>query len=53
MKKGLFFAIFLSFTTFSQEVDLSYYLPDEVYGVKIPPPKSIIGHEVRGMACYS
>ncbi len=46
MKKLLFFAIFLSFTAFSQQVDLSYYVPNEVYNPKIPTPKSIIGHEV-------
>ena len=40
--------LFLLFTgySFSQKVDLSYYLPVEKYNDVIPKPKDIIGHEV-------
>ncbi|TMM32491.1 zinc carboxypeptidase [Polaribacter aestuariivivens] len=30
----------------SQQIDLSYYLPNERYNTDIPTPKEIIGHEV-------
>lgn len=42
------FVLFISFTSvFSQQVDLAYYLPDNVqYNPDIPTPKSVIGHEV-------
>ncbi|ARV08093.1 zinc carboxypeptidase [Polaribacter sp. SA4-10] len=30
----------------AQKVDLSYYLPSEVYNSSIPTPESVIGHEV-------
>lgn len=47
MKKLLFLFFCISFTISSQELDLSYYLPQGVaYNQNIPTPKSIIGHEV-------
>ncbi len=47
MKNLFLFFCCISFSIFSQEVDLSYYLPKEVtYNQNIPTPKSIIGHEV-------
>ncbi|TXD49428.1 M14 family metallopeptidase [Polaribacter sp. IC073] len=47
MKKLLLFLLLTSFSVSAQEVDLSYYLPQDVtYNQNIPTPKSIIGHEV-------
>jgi hypothetical protein len=47
MKKLLVFHLFISISTSAQEVDLSYYLPNDVtYNKNIPTPKDIIGHEV-------
>lgn len=50
MKKLLLFSVLL-FSSYLRaqdyEVDLDYYLPDDVtYNEKIPTPKSIIGHEI-------
>ncbi len=45
----LIFAIlfFFQFTTAQQELDLSYYLPQDIsYDQNIPTPKEVIGHEV-------
>jgi hypothetical protein len=47
MKKLLVFLLFISISISAQEVDLSYYLPNDVtYNKNIPTPKDIIGHEV-------
>jgi hypothetical protein len=47
MKKLLVFHLFISISISAQEVDLSYYLPNDVtYNKNIPTPKDIIGHEV-------
>jgi hypothetical protein len=46
MKKHLFFITFITVSMFAQQVDLTYYLPKEVYDITIPTPKSVIGHEV-------
>ena len=46
MKKILFVLFLTCFTTFSQQVDLRYYVPNERYNTEIPTPKEIIGHEV-------
>jgi hypothetical protein len=46
MKKiTIFFSLF-SIISIAQKVDLSYYLPNEIYNSAIPTPKEIIGHEV-------
>ncbi|MGG8495616.1 M14 family metallopeptidase [Tenacibaculum sp. TC6] len=46
MKKILFCLFFLSISIRAQ-VDLSYYLPQNIqYYSKIPTPKSIVGHEI-------
>ena len=38
---------FFQFTTAQQELDLSYYLPQNItYDENIPTPKEVIGHEV-------
>tara|TARA_R110001592_G_scaffold38643_6_gene127403 strand:+ start:3439 stop:5928 length:2490 start_codon:yes stop_codon:yes gene_type:complete len=47
MKKLLVFFLFISISISAQEVDLSYYLPNNVtYNENVPTPKDIIGHEV-------
>ena len=46
MKKILLLIFLVSFALSAQEVDLSYYLPNERYNTEIPTPKEIIGHEV-------
>ncbi|MCH3884894.1 M14 family metallopeptidase [Tenacibaculum aquimarinum] len=47
MKKLLFLFLITSFSISAQQVDLSYYLPEDVtYNSVIPTPKSVIGHEV-------
>jgi len=46
MKKITLLFLLFSVYSFSQKVDLSYYLPVEKYNNVIPKPKDIIGHEV-------
>ena len=46
MKKLIVFFLLLSISISAQKVDLSYYLPKEVYNSNIPTPESVIGHEV-------
>ncbi|MCG1036270.1 M14 family zinc carboxypeptidase [Polaribacter sargassicola] len=47
MKKLLFLFFLSTFSLVGQEVDLSYYLPQNVtYNKSIPTPKSVIDHEV-------
>ncbi|WP_271405935.1 M14 family metallopeptidase [Tenacibaculum soleae] len=49
MKKNFLFLLILITTSVvaQQNIDLSYYLPNDVsYNKNIPTPKSIIGHEV-------
>ncbi|CAM1368135.1 Zinc carboxypeptidase [Tenacibaculum soleae] len=49
MKKNFLFLLILIATSVvaQQNIDLSYYLPNDVsYNKNIPTPKSIIGHEV-------
>ncbi|MDG2194607.1 MAG: M14 family metallopeptidase [Polaribacter sp.] len=47
MKKILVLFLLTAITVSAQQVDLSYYLPNNVtYNKSIPTPKSIIGHEV-------
>jgi hypothetical protein len=46
MKKSFFILFLFSVSGFAQQVDLSYYLPNETYNSNIPTPKSVIGHEV-------
>jgi hypothetical protein len=47
MKKLLVFFLFISISISAQEVDLSYYLPNNVtYNKNVPTPKDIMGHEV-------
>ncbi|WP_171032288.1 M14 family metallopeptidase [Polaribacter aestuariivivens] len=46
MKKLLLLFLFSTFAINSQQIDLSYYLPNERYNTDIPTPKEIIGHEV-------
>ncbi|WP_445750207.1 M14 family zinc carboxypeptidase [Polaribacter sp.] len=46
MKKITILFFLFSVCSFSQKVDLSYYLPKEAYNSSIPKPKDIIGHEV-------
>ena len=46
MKNIFLLLLFVSSLSFSQNIDLSYYLPDETYNSEIPTPKEIIGHEV-------
>ena len=46
MKKITILFLLFSGYSFSQKVDLSYYLPVEKYNDVIPKPKDIIGHEV-------
>lgn len=46
MKKIVIFLFFCSFLSNAQQVDLSYYIPNERYNTEIPTPKEIIGHEV-------
>ena len=47
MKKVLLLLLFVAASMSAQQVDLSYYLPNDVtYNKNIPTPKSVIGHEV-------
>lgn len=46
MKKLLVFFLLFSMYSSAQNVDLSYYLPNERYNSAIPTPKEVIGHEV-------
>lgn len=48
MQRIALFLLLFSTTLFSQtQIDLSYYLPDDItYDSSIPTPKTIIGHEV-------
>ena len=46
MKKITLLFLLFSVYSFSQKLDLSYYLPVEKYNNVIPKPKDIIGHEV-------
>lgn len=46
MKKIVIFLFFCSFLSNAQQVNLSYYIPNERYNTEIPTPKEIIGHEV-------
>ena len=48
MTKSIILAIFFSSQLlWSQDIDLSYYLPQDVtYDQSIPTPKEVIGHEV-------
>ncbi|WP_198342083.1 M14 family metallopeptidase [Polaribacter sp. SA4-10] len=46
MKKLIVLFLLLSISISAQKVDLSYYLPSEVYNSSIPTPESVIGHEV-------
>jgi hypothetical protein len=46
MRKISILFLLFSVCSFSQTVDLSYYLPTEKYNSTIPTPKDIIGHEV-------
>ena len=46
MKKLLVFFLLFSMYSSAQNVDLSYYIPNERYNSEIPTPKEVIGHEV-------
>lgn len=46
MKNIFLLLLFVSTLSFSQKIDLNYYIPDETYNPEIPTPKDIIGHEV-------
>jgi len=46
MKKLFLLFLLSSISISGQQVDLSYYLPNETYNPTIPTPKSVIGHEV-------
>ncbi|WP_299016593.1 M14 metallopeptidase family protein [uncultured Polaribacter sp.] len=47
MRNFAYFLLFISFTITAQQVDLNYYLPDNVtYNQQIPTPESVIGHQV-------
>jgi len=47
MKKITFLFLLLAYSVSAQQVDLSYYLPNDVtYNKNIPTPKYVTGHEV-------